>query len=70
MMMMCREATHLMSLKQDRPLTFKERLSLRMHLLMCGACRECDKQFTLLHQAGKRFDSDISQDAGHDDDSL
>lgn len=54
-MMMCREATRLMSLKQDRPLTLQERLSLRLHLAMCGPCRECDRQFTLLHGVGRRF---------------
>jgi predicted anti-sigma-YlaC factor YlaD len=66
-MMMCKEATCVMSLKQDRSLSFPERLSLRMHLLMCGACRECDKQFTLLHQAGKRFESDARNEVTEDD---
>lgn len=54
-MMMCKAATRLMSLKQDRKLTFREKVSLRLHLSMCGACRECDRQFTLLHEAGKRY---------------
>jgi hypothetical protein len=57
-MLMCNEATHLMSLKQDRPLTFQERLALRLHLSMCQACRECDRQFTLLHKTAKRFDAE------------
>jgi predicted anti-sigma-YlaC factor YlaD len=52
-MMMCKEATRLMSLRQDRPLKFRERLSLRLHLSMCSACRECDRQFELLHKAGQ-----------------
>lgn len=69
-MMMCKQATRLMSLKQDRLLTLQERLSLRMHLLMCGACRECDKQFTLLHKAGKRFDNEPPHDPAPDDDSV
>lgn len=55
-MMMCKQATRLMSLKQDRPLIFRERMSLRLHMSMCSACRECDRQFTLLHEAGRRFD--------------
>ncbi|TLF51761.1 zf-HC2 domain-containing protein [Halomonas urmiana] len=55
-MMMCKEATRLMSLRQDRPLGFQEKLSLRLHLAMCGACRECDRQFTLLHGVGRHFD--------------
>lgn len=63
-MLMCKGATRLMSLKQDRALSFQERLSLKLHLSMCGACRECDRQFTLLHQAGKRFrpEDDPEQD--------
>ncbi|MCG6658126.1 zf-HC2 domain-containing protein [Halomonas campisalis] len=54
-MLMCKEATRLMSLKQDRPLTFQERIALRLHLSMCQACRECDRQFTLLHNSARRF---------------
>ncbi|MEQ6889993.1 zf-HC2 domain-containing protein [Halomonas sp. CS7] len=54
-MMMCKEATRLMSLRQDRPLSFQEKLSLRLHLAMCSACRECDRQFTLLHGVGRHF---------------
>ncbi|MDY7115028.1 zf-HC2 domain-containing protein [Halomonas sp. SSL-5] len=60
-MMMCKEATRLMSLKQDRPLTFQERVSLRIHLSMCGACRECDRQFILLHKAGDRLRTDLDE---------
>lgn len=60
-MMMCKAATRLMSLKQDRRLTFREKVSLRLHLSMCGACRECDRQFTLLHEAGRRLSSTLDQ---------
>lgn len=52
-MMMCREATRLMSLKQDRALTFRESTALRFHLSMCGACRTCARQFDLLHKIGR-----------------
>lgn len=55
-MLMCKEATRLMSLKLDRKLNFQERISLRLHISMCHACRECDRQFTLLHEARKRLD--------------
>ncbi|WP_267900592.1 zf-HC2 domain-containing protein [Vreelandella sp. 21] len=50
---MCREATRLMSLKQDRALTFRERTALRIHLSMCSACRACARQFDLLHKIGE-----------------
>ncbi|UZH12405.1 MULTISPECIES: zf-HC2 domain-containing protein [unclassified Halomonas] len=49
---MCREATRLMSLKQDRTLSVREKMALRMHLSMCKACRNCARQFDLLHQVG------------------
>ncbi len=52
-MLMCREATRLMSLKQDRALTFRERTVLRIHLSMCSACRACARQFDLLHKIGE-----------------
>ncbi|WP_386084113.1 zf-HC2 domain-containing protein [Vreelandella sp. F11] len=49
---MCREATRLMSLKQDRTLSMREKMALRIHLSMCRACRICARQFDLLHQIG------------------
>ncbi|MBD3895851.1 zf-HC2 domain-containing protein [Halomonas sp. ML-15] len=61
-MMMCKGATQLMSLKQDRALTLQERMSLRLHLMMCDPCRQCDKQFALLHEAGERMQHDILGD--------
>ncbi|MFO7648335.1 MULTISPECIES: zf-HC2 domain-containing protein [Halomonas] len=65
-MMMCKAATRLMSLKQDRRLTFQESLSLRFHLTMCGACRQCDRQFSLLHRVGKRFEAEFEEMPGDD----
>ncbi|MCH4562405.1 zf-HC2 domain-containing protein [Halomonas sp. EGI 63088] len=55
-MMMCKEATRLMSRQLDAPLTFQEKLSLKLHLAMCDACTRCNQQFRLLHQAGKHFE--------------
>ncbi|WP_053070665.1 zf-HC2 domain-containing protein [Halomonas sp. PR-M31] len=54
-LMVCREITKLMSRRLDAPLGFKNRLLLRMHVGMCGACHECNKQFELLHQAGNAY---------------
>lgn len=58
-MLMCREATALMSLKQDKSLTLREKLALRIHLSMCQACRTCARQFDLLHQAGKKHPTSL-----------
>lgn len=48
-MLMCREATALMSLKQDKPLSLRQKTALRVHLMLCRDCRRCDRQFDLLH---------------------
>lgn len=58
-MLMCREATGLMSLKQDKTLSMREKMALRIHLSMCQACRTCARQFDLLHQAGKRHPASL-----------
>lgn len=43
-MMNCKEATKLLSEKRDRPLSSKEKTSLKFHTMMCSACRNFDKQ--------------------------
>ncbi|HSH57718.1 MAG TPA: zf-HC2 domain-containing protein [Halomonas sp.] len=63
---MCKEATRLMSLKHERSLTFQEKMSLRLHLSMCGACRQCDRQFALLREACRQYVPD--HEADHEDD--
>ncbi|MGO2008209.1 zf-HC2 domain-containing protein [Vreelandella alkaliphila] len=68
-MIMCREATRLMSLKQDRVLSFRESTSLRFHLSMCSACRACARQFDLLHKIGEHHPStpESPEEGGHYD---
>lgn len=44
----CREASRLVSEGQDRRLGMRERVSLRMHTMMCGACRAYAKQLSWL----------------------
>ncbi len=47
----CRESTRLMSEARERGLTAVERVALRMHLLMCSACRNFGKQMHFLRAA-------------------
>lgn len=54
-MLSCKEVSKLVSQAQDRSLTLGERLSVRMHLLMCRMCRRYQKQLAFLTQAGRRF---------------
>ncbi|AUH50510.1 hypothetical protein CXB49_06670 [Chromobacterium sp. ATCC 53434] len=50
----CRAASRLISAGMDRPLTVAEHLKLRMHLLLCGNCRQFSRQLDLLRQAARR----------------
>lgn len=54
-MMMCRAATRLMSKQLDGPLNVRETLTLRVHAMMCKACRRCQQQFGMLHDLGDPF---------------
>jgi hypothetical protein len=47
----CREATRLLSEGQDRPLQFRERASLRLHLAMCASCRRFCRQLDVMRLA-------------------
>jgi hypothetical protein len=49
-MMSCKRATEQISVGLDRPLTFSERLTLKVHLMMCDKCARCQKQLQQLHR--------------------
>jgi len=50
----CEEISRLASDKLERRLSFIERLRLRLHLLMCSACRHYDVHITKLHRILKK----------------
>jgi len=54
-MLKCEEAARLISDSLDRQLTFKERLRLRTHLLMCRMCAQCREQMLFLRKALNRL---------------
>jgi predicted anti-sigma-YlaC factor YlaD len=49
-MLTCKEASHLVSQNQDRPLSFNECLGLRIHLWMCVNCRRFERQIGLMRR--------------------
>ncbi|HLA34828.1 MAG TPA: zf-HC2 domain-containing protein [Rhodocyclaceae bacterium] len=49
-MLNCRDATCLLSESQERTLSLKERLSLKMHVMMCSGCRNFSDHMHKLHQ--------------------
>lgn len=54
----CKEVHHLVIEGQDRPLSLMERISVRIHLMMCGACRRFEAQMDFLREALRRFPGD------------
>lgn len=46
----CLKATELIEKKLHFKLSFKEKLQLKMHKMMCDACRLYEKQSTLLEK--------------------
>jgi hypothetical protein len=53
--MTCKEATQLVSKMQDQPLSFGERVKLRLHLLVCAACSHFERQMQMLHAAMRKY---------------
>ncbi|MDQ6959463.1 MAG: hypothetical protein Q9M27_00415 [Mariprofundaceae bacterium] len=45
----CKLASSLASDACERSLTLNEWLRLRLHLLMCESCRNCEREIHLLH---------------------
>jgi len=54
-MLVCKEAARLISHSYHRPLGLGERVSLRVHLMMCKACTHFKEQVQLLHEAARRW---------------
>ena len=54
-MLKCQEAARLISDSLDRPLSLKEWLGLRTHLLVCRMCAQCREQTLFLHKALDRL---------------
>jgi hypothetical protein len=54
-MLKCKQATELISQSQDRALTLNERIRLKLHLLICVGCDNCNKQMSFIHKAMEQF---------------
>ncbi len=54
-MLNCHDATFLMSQRQERTLSFSERMKLRLHMTMCRGCANFDRQLAGLGQAARAF---------------
>jgi len=54
-MMNCKQATALISQAQDRPLSRRERLALRLHTLICKGCNNYNRQLAFIRETMQRL---------------
>jgi hypothetical protein len=55
----CREISALVSQSLDRDLSLRERLAVRLHLLLCSHCANFKKQMLFMRKAAGRYASHI-----------
>jgi len=51
----CKQASELTSKAQDQPLSLREKISLRTHLMLCTMCRRYAKQIAFISRATQRL---------------
>lgn len=54
-MMNCQQATKLISESQDRALSFPEKMSLKVHVMICFGCKNFSLQVPFLSKAMKAY---------------
>lgn len=57
-MINCKEYAHLSSRGMDKSLSFWERLSMRIHLLLCKPCNLLREQFKIMREACRLVSAD------------
>jgi len=51
----CKDVSRLVSESMDRDLPFRQRFSMRLHLLMCSLCSRFRRQILFLRDAARSF---------------
>jgi len=54
----CRDISALVSQGLDKKLSLSERISVRLHLLICSRCRNFQTQAQFLRKAARRYADD------------
>lgn len=62
-MLTCKQASQLISQSLDHPLSWSERMQLKLHLFICGACNRFNQQLHLLRAALQRIRNQIENDS-------
>ena len=50
-MLTCKQATKLMSQTQEKKLSLRKHVTLRLHLTMCSGCKNYNKQMDFIRKA-------------------
>jgi hypothetical protein len=51
----CKEVTRLASESLDRKLSFRQRMAVGVHMLLCSACSRFRRQMLFLREVGRRL---------------
>lgn len=62
-MFTCKQASKLISQSLDRPLTWSEKVQLRLHLFICDPCMHFKQQLNMLRTALLKVRSSIENDS-------
>lgn len=63
-MLDCKHASHLISQSLDVRLSWRQRVGLKFHLMLCDACTQFSSQMGLLRAAVRQAGQKIENDAG------
>ena len=58
----CREASELLSRRQDAALPVADQARLRLHLVVCDACRSVAQQFDFIRRAMRQLSAEDRSD--------
>lgn len=61
-MLTCKQASKLISQSLDHPLSWSERMQLKLHLFICGACNRFNQQLHLLRSLLQRMRNQTEND--------
>ena len=54
-MLKCKQATQLLSQALEQRLDWRDQIQLRLHVMICTACRRTGAQFKFLRVSGRRY---------------
>jgi len=63
-MLDCKHASHLISQSLDVRLSWRQRVGLKFHLMLCSACTQFSRQMGLLREAVRQAGQKIENDEG------